>query len=208
VGKIGIDGIANKRWARSKMGTLKDGHAPLCPSYVLPILRVICINVDLGGGVEYRRFYQSGARYFFTVVTENRKPILIDNIQRLRASFRLCLSRYPFEIEAIAVLPDHLHTLWKLPEGDADFSRRWMVIKRKFSSGLTGGAVRASKAKKREKSIWQRRFWEHYIRNEEDWRQHIDYIHFNPVKHGYVSQPQDWPYSSYHQAIHKKWYES
>ncbi|MBW1941095.1 MAG: transposase [Deltaproteobacteria bacterium] len=112
--------------------------------------------------MEYRRFYQSGARYFFTVVTENRKPILIDNIERLRAAFRLCLSRYPFEIEAIVVLPDHLHTLWKLPEGDADFSRRWMVIKRKFSSALPVGAVNASKAKKREKGIWQRGFWEHW----------------------------------------------
>ncbi len=158
--------------------------------------------------MEYRRFYQSGAIYFFTVVTENREPLLIDNIERLRAAFRLCLSRYPFEIEAIVVLPDHLHTLWKLPEGDKDFSRRWMVIKRKFSSGLPCGTVNASKAKKREKGIWQRRFWEHYIRNEEDWRRHVDYIHFNPVKHGYVSEPQDWPYSSYPQAVRKGWYET
>ena len=86
--------------------------------------------------MQYRRFYQSGARYFFTVVTENREPLLIENIERLRAAFRLCLSRYPFEIEAIVVLPDHLHTVWRLPEGDADFSKRWMVIKRKFSAGL------------------------------------------------------------------------
>ncbi len=101
--------------------------------------------------MEYRRCYQSGARYFFTVVTENRKPILIDNIERLRAAFRLCLSRYPFAIEAIVVLSDHLHTLWKLPEGDLDFSRRWMVIKRKFSSGLPIGAISASKAKRGRK---------------------------------------------------------
>ena len=138
--------------------------------------------------MEYRRFYQSGARYFFTVVIENRKPILIDNIERLRAAFRLCLSRYPFAIEAIVVLLDHLHILWKLPEGDLDFSRRWMVIKRKFSSGLPIGAISASKAKKREKGIWQWRFWEHYIRDEDVWRHHVDYIHINPVKHGYVSK--------------------
>ena len=158
--------------------------------------------------MQYRRFYQSGARYFFTVVTENREPILIDNIERLRSAFRLCLSRYPFEVEAIVVLPDHLHTIWRLPEGNSDFSRRWMVIKRKFSSGLPEGKVSASKAKKREKGIWQRRFWEHCIRDEDDWRNHVDYIHFNPVKHGYVSAPQDWLHSSYHQAVRNGWYDS
>jgi putative transposase len=161
-----------------------------------------------GGDVmQYRRYYQSGARYFFTVVTQNREPILIDHIERLRAAFRLCLSRYPFEIEAIVVLPDHLHTIWRLPEGDGDFSKRWMVIKRKFSAGLPIGIVSESKTKKREKGIWQRRFWEHCIRNEEDWRRHVDYIHFNPVKHGYVAKPQDWLYSSYNRAVRHGWYE-
>ena len=157
--------------------------------------------------MQYRRFYQSGARYFFTVVTENREPLLIENIERLRAAFRLCLSRYPFEIEAIVVLPDHLHTVWRLPEGDANFSKRWMVIKRKFSAGLPSRVVSDSKTNKREKGVWQRRFWEHCIRDENDWRQHVDYIHFNPVKHGYVSAPQDWLYSSFNQAVSKGWYE-
>jgi putative transposase len=82
--------------------------------------------------------------------------------------------RYPFEIEAIVVLPDHLHTIWHLPEGDSDFSKRWMVIKRKFSSGLSGRKVSSSKSQKREKGIWQRRFWDHCIRDEDDWRHHID----------------------------------
>ena len=158
--------------------------------------------------MQYRRFYKSGARYFFTVVTENRKPILIDNIERLRSAFRLCLSRYPFEIEAIVVLPDHLHSLWRLPDIDSDFSKRWMVIKRKFSSGLTSCNVSVSKSNKREKGIWQRRFWEHYIRDEDDWRNHVDYIHFNPVKHGYVSKPQEWLYSSYNQAVDNGWYDA
>ncbi|KJV05668.1 REP-associated tyrosine transposase [Methylocucumis oryzae] len=157
--------------------------------------------------MQYRRLYQPGARYFFTVVTENRQPILIEHIERLRAAFRLCKSRYPFEIDAIVVLPEHLHTLWRLPENDDDFSKRWMVIKRKFSAGLPSRVISDSKTKKREKGIWQRRFWEHYIRDENDWRQHVDYIHFNPVKHGYVSRPQDWPYSSFNQAVHKGWYE-
>jgi len=157
--------------------------------------------------MQYRRFYQSGARYFFTVVTEKRKTLLIENIERLRAAFRLCLSRYPFEIEAIVVLPDHLHAVWRLPEGDANFSKRWMVIKRKFSAGLPSRVVSDSKTNKREKGVWQRRFWEHCIRDENDWRQHVDYIHFNPVKHGYVSAPQDWLYSSFNQAVRKGWYE-
>ena len=158
--------------------------------------------------MQYRRFYKPGARYFFTVVTENRAPILIDNIERLRSAFRLCMSRYPFEIEAIVILPDHLHALWRLPEGDADFSKRWMVIKRKFSSGLFAGNVTDSKYKKREKGIWQRRFWEHCIRDEDDWRHHVDYIHFNAVKHGYVDKPQEWLYSSYHQAVRNGWYDA
>ncbi|OQK17959.1 transposase [Methyloprofundus sedimenti] len=157
--------------------------------------------------MEYRRFYQSGARYFFTVVTAKREPLLIENIDRLRSAFRLCLLRYPFEIEAIVVLPDHLHTIWRLPEGDADFSKRWMVIKRKFSSGLPSTAVSQSKVKKREKGIWQRRFWEHCIRNEDDWRRHVDYIHFNPVKHGYVDKPGDWLYSSFQKAVDQGWYD-
>ena len=157
--------------------------------------------------MDYRRYYQPGARYFFTVVTANRKPLLIDNIDRLRSAFRLCVTRYPFEIEAIVVLPDHLHTIWRLPEGDADFSKRWMVIKRQFSSGLPQAEVSQSKLKKREKGIWQRRFWEHCIRNEDDWRKHMDYIHFNPVKHGYVGKPGDWLYSSFQKAVDQGWYE-
>jgi len=158
--------------------------------------------------MDYRRFYRPGARYFFTVVTERRQPILIENIERLRESFRRCLSRHLFEIEAIVILPDHLHSVWRLPETDADFSKRWMVIKRHFSTGLPIGIVNHSKVKKREKGVWQRRFWEHQIRDDEDWRRHIDYVHFNPVKHNYVEAPQDWPYSSYHQAVHNGWYET
>ena len=157
--------------------------------------------------MQYRRLYQPGAHYFFTVVTENREPLLIEHIERLRTAFRLCKSRYPFEIDAIVVLPEHLHTIWRLPENDADFSKRWMVIKRKFSAGLPSRVVSDSKTKKREKGIWQRRFWEHYLRDENDWRRHVDYIHFNPVKHGYVAKPQDWQYSSFNQAIRKGWYD-
>ena len=101
--------------------------------------------------MQLKRVYQPGGRYFFTVVTEKREPILLDQIGELREAFRLCMSRYPFEIEAIVILPDHLYTLWKLPKDDADFSKRWMVVKRKFSSSLPKNFVSESKSKKREK---------------------------------------------------------
>lgn len=157
--------------------------------------------------MEYRRLFIPGAHYFFTVVTEGRKPLLVDHIDRLREAFRLCKTRYPFEIEAIVVMPDHIHSLWRLPEQDCQFSLRWMVIKRKFSAGLPTGHLSASKQQKREKGIWQRRFWEHCIRDEDDWRRHLDYIHYNPVKHGLAATALEWPHSSFKQAVAKGWYE-
>ncbi|NJO52668.1 MAG: transposase [Leptolyngbyaceae cyanobacterium RM2_2_4] len=151
--------------------------------------------------MEYRRYYQSGGTYFFTVVTEHRQPLLIDHIDQLRAAFWHVMKRYPFIIEGIVILPDHLHTLWHLPDGDSNFSLRWMLIKRKFSAGFKTELVNLSKQAKREKEIWQRRFWEHCIRNEEDWRRHMDYIHYNPVKHGYCSTPAEWQYSSFRRSV-------
>lgn len=110
-----------------------------------------------------------------------------------REAFRHCIKRYPLSIESIVVLPDHLHTIWRLPEGNADCSTRWMVIKRRFSSGLRSGQVNASKRSKREKGIWQRRFWQHTIRNQENLQRCLDYGYFNPVKHRYCAAPTDWP---------------
>lgn len=158
--------------------------------------------------MEYRRCYQPGGCYFFTVVTEQRQPLLIDHIDRLRIAFRHTMDRYPFAIDGIVVLPDHLHTLWRLPDGDDDFSKRWMVIKRKFSAGLAPGVINASKQRKREKGIWQRRFWEHHIRDESDWRAHMDYIHYNPVKHRYCATPSEWPYSSFQKSIEQGLYSA
>ncbi len=158
--------------------------------------------------MEYRRYYQPGSSYFFTVVTDHRKPLLIDHIDRLRAAFRHGMERYPFVIEGIVILPDHLHTLWRLPEHDADFSTRWSVIKRKFSTGIPiASQVNASKYAKRERGIWQRRFWEHCIRDKDDWHRHLDYIHYNPVKHGYCLAPAEWPYSSFHRAVRQGMYQ-
>ncbi len=105
-------------------------------------------------------------------------------------------------IEAIVILPDHLHTVWTLPEGNADFALRWRLIKSAFSRGLPHGErVSASRAAKDERGIWQRRYWEHTLRDERDFSRHVDYIHFNPVKHGHVSQVKDWPHSSFHRMV-------
>ena len=108
----------------------------------------------------------------------------------------------PFETVAICVLPEHLHAIWTLPPGDGDFSKRWQRIKGNFSRGLPTDAKRSeSKRNRREKGIWQRRFWEHQIRDERDLQRHFDYVHFNPVKHGLVSRVVDWPYSSFHRHV-------
>jgi len=157
--------------------------------------------------MDYRRHYQPGGHYFFTVVTASRRPLLIDHVERLRQAFRHVLRARPFVLEAIVVLPDHLHTLWRLPEGDADYSQRWSLLKRKFSAGLPATPANPSQAQRREKGIWQRRFWEHTIRDAEDWRRHLDYIHYNPVKHGYTQAPGDWPHSSFMRFVRKGWYD-
>lgn len=109
----------------------------------------------------------------------------------------------PFSIDAIVVLPDHLHCIWQLPEGDDDFPERWRQIKRFVSIGL-----KSQLNERNEKALWQRRYWEHLIRDQEDWRRHIDYIHYNPVKHGYTQRAADWPYSSFKLALKRGWYES
>ena len=128
--------------------------------------------------------------------------MLIDEIERLRHAFDLARTRRPFKTIAYCVLPDHLHAIWQLPEGDADFGIRWSLIKRAFSAGLAAGTGRpASKVARREKGIWQRRFWEHQVRNDADLQRHADYIHFNPVKHGHVVQVADWPHSSFHRHV-------
>lgn len=153
--------------------------------------------------MEYRRHYQPGGCYFFTVVTRQRQPLLIENIERLRFAFHRTMTRYPFAIDAIVILSDHLHTLWRLPEGDSDYSRRWMVLKRCFSSALPAAGLSSSQTRKREKGIWQRRYWEHTIRDDADWARHMDYIHYNPVKHGYADSPAAWPYSSFSRCVER-----
>lgn len=151
----------------------------------------------------YRRNFIAGGAFFFTVnLAERRLALLTTHIDKLRAAFREIRARHPFTIEAIVVLPDHLHAVWRLPEGDADFATRWRLIKSAFSRSIAvGERISASRAAKGERGIWQRRYWEHMIRDEDDFARHVDYIHINPVKHGLVTRVRDWPHSSFHRMV-------
>lgn len=159
---------------------------------------------------EYRRYRIKGGPYFFTVnLAERNRKLLTEHIDALRDAFREIKQAHPFQIDAIVVLPDHLHTLWTLPQGGADFSLRWRQIKSAFSRQIEKGErLSKSRARKQERGIWQRRFWEHAIRDENDYARHVEYIHFNPVKHGYVRQAADWPYSSFHRYVESGWCSS
>ena len=152
---------------------------------------------------NYRRYRLKGGCYFFTVVLANRSVgLLTTHINELRTAFRQVMGAHPFTIEAIVILPDHLHCLWTLPSEDDNFSMRWRQIKSHFSRHLPPLEFRSQNNKKRnERGIWQRRFWEHVIRDEADYRRHMDYIHYNPVKHGYVKRVVDWEYSSFHRLV-------
>lgn len=159
--------------------------------------------------MQYRRANYAGASYFFTLNLADRKShLLIEHVDHLREVIRLVRQAHPFEIVAMVVLPDHLHAIWRLPEGDANFPMRWSLIKAGFSRALPKNeAIELSRKKKRERGIWQRRYWEHLIRDEIDLENHVAYIHFNPVKHGYVSKASDWAHSSIHRYIKKGLYD-
>jgi putative transposase len=157
---------------------------------------------------DYRRNRVPGGTYFFTVNLFNRgSRLLVEKIDILRNAVREVKSSDPFHIDAWVVLPEHLHCIWTLPEGDEAFSSRWQAIKAKFSESLPAGEYRSmSRVEKGERGIWQRRFWEHTIRDDTDYAAHMDYIHFNPVKHCLVSDARDWPHSSFHRAIRRGLY--
>lgn len=156
---------------------------------------------------DYHRANIKGGTYFFTVNTFRRRPVLTDVRCRtaLRAAIESARSRTPFRILAWILLPDHLHAIWQMPEGDADFSSRWSLIKRHVSRDCAGWLpqqeMRPSRQKHRESALWQRRFWEHLIRDEADLSRHVDYIHFNPAKHGYVDRAADGPHSTFHRYV-------
>jgi putative transposase len=153
---------------------------------------------------DYRRARTPGATWFFTVALAERRNnnLLLEKIDVLRAAFRRVQNRHPFRMDAVVILPDHLHCMWTLPVGDAEYSMRWGLIKGNFSRTLAQVERRSESRRSRgERGIWQRRFWEHRIRDETDYARHVDYIHWNPVKHGYVKQVIEWPYSSFHDFV-------
>lgn len=154
---------------------------------------------------EYRRNRLPGGHYFFTVnLADRRSSALTANIALLRQAVTAVQRAMPFRTIAIAVLPDHLHCIWALPDGDADYPTRWKKIKAAFSRSLPAGERRsASRVAKGERGIWQRRYWEHTLRDEDDLRRHVDYIHYNPVRHGHVTRVADWPYSSFHRYVRR-----
>lgn len=164
---------------------------------------------------HYRRCYVPGGSFFFTVVTEGRAPILGNELARdlLRAAFRDCFERWPpFRVDALVMLPDHLHAIWTLPPDDADYSKRWGAIKKHFTQSwlALGGSERSrtvSRFRHRRRGIWQRRFWEHALRDERDYARHCDYLHYNPVKHGWVDCPRDWPYSTFQRWVEQGAYD-
>jgi len=162
---------------------------------------------------NYRRS-QKGLTYFFTVVTHKRRAFLTDKLARecLRKVWKDVETRYPFQVIALCLLPEHLHCIWRLPTDDKNYSRRWGLIKKNFSKlYLASGGHELkqsySRVKKRESGIWQRRFYEHRIRDHDDLRNHANYIHYNPVKHGHVKKVTDWPWSTYHKYYRKGYYK-
>jgi putative transposase len=154
---------------------------------------------------RYRRVKLQGGTFFFTVAIADRShDLLLRHVDLLRHAYSAVQKQHPFESIAICVLPDHLHAIWSLPADDADFSLRWSLIKSGFSRKLPPAPARShSKIAKREKGLWQRRYWEHAVRDEADLARHIDYIHFNPVKHGRVSRVREWPHSSFHSYVER-----
>ena len=157
---------------------------------------------------NWRRAYIPGGTFFFTVVTDHRRPIFSWNDARtiLGNVMRECQSTHPFEVRAIVLLPDHLHAIWCMPPGDSNYSGRWQWIKTQFTQRwLASGGTECQTTKGRKndgrRGVWQPKFWEHTIEDEDDFERHFDYIHYNPVKHGHVKCLEEWPWSSFHRWV-------
>jgi putative transposase len=155
--------------------------------------------------MHYRRAVAAGGTYFFTVnIADRSADTLVRHIDQLRAVTNKVKQRHPFTIVAMVVLPEHLHAVWRLPPGDVDYPLRWSLIKAGFSRHVERSErISRSRMAKRERGFWQRRYWEHQIRDEADLARHVDYIHYNPVKHGWVDRAADWPHSTLHGYIER-----
>mgnify|MGYP003433772896 FL=1 len=153
---------------------------------------------------NYRRAFVKGGTWFFTVnlLQRTNNDLLIENIELFRNTVRKVRDKYPFHIDAWVILPEHMHCVWTLPAGDSDFPTRWRLIKSGFSRQLPNKEWRSeARIRGNERGVWQRHYWEHLIRDELDYQRHLDYIHMNPVKHGWVRRVQDWPYSTFHRCV-------
>ena len=162
---------------------------------------------------NYRRQFEPGGTFFFTVVTAQRRNLFVDDTARayMRNAISTVRARQPFDILAIVLLPNHIHCIWTLPEDDANFSARWSCIKRLFTKQWIADhrdqvAVSPTRREHRECGVWQKRFWEHRIRDEEDMIRHVNYIHYNPVKHGLVQCAHAWAHSSFHRWVKEGYY--
>jgi putative transposase len=154
--------------------------------------------------VGYRRNFVAGGTFFFTVTLADRTSrVLVDHVDILRAAMRRTRGSHPFMIDAVVVLPDHLHIIMTLPDGDADYSNRLSLIKRRFTHAVLKSGTVVARHQNGETALWQRRFWEHTIRNDRDFERHVDYVHFNPVRHGLVGCVRDWPFSSFHDYVRR-----
>jgi len=154
---------------------------------------------------NYRRNRVPGGTYFFTInLLERKKTLLVDHIDELRFAVAKTRNHNPFHVDGWVILPDHMHCIWTLPKGDDDYSGRWRAIKTTFSKSTPKTEYQSkTRIKHKERGIWQRRFWEHTIRDEVDYQNHMDYLHFNPVKHALVKNVQDWEYSTFHHLVKK-----
>ena len=163
---------------------------------------------------NYRRAWVPGGSFFFTVVMNERRPVFADQraMALLGSVLRRCRYRWPFEFQAVVLLPDHLHSIWSLPSGDSDYPCRWAWTKREFTRlwlplGADEPVVSPGRRRERRRGIWQPRYWEHTLEDEDDFERHFDYIHWNPVKHGYVPCPYAWPYSSFDRYVRRGVYD-
>jgi putative transposase len=155
--------------------------------------------------VRYRRNFTAGGTFFFTVTLDDRtSQALTKDVDALRTAIKETQRSQPFTIDAAVILPDHLHIIMTLPEGDADYPNRWRLIKRRFTERVVKSGTAIARHSNGELLLWQRRYWEHTIRDEGDFERHIDYIHFNPVRHGLVGLVRDWPYSSFHRYVQRE----
>jgi putative transposase len=152
-----------------------------------------------------RRAAVPGAIYFFTVaLADRRSRLLVQRVDALLAAFAATAREHPVRVDAMVVLPDHLHAVWRLPSDDADFPIRWRKLKARFSRAVGGEHRRSdSEIRQGEIGLWQRRYWEHMIRDGADWRRHVEYCWINPVKHGLVRRVRDWPHSSFHRDVRR-----